>query len=256
MHSLAKFLRSLPLGLLVTSLVCACRPQPIVILAGETQSRTVDNHSEPALPTLSVQGLATLEVAPDRLDLHILLREEAARPDRAVAAMQKRQAAFEEAIRDSKLSKVERTLGQLSVAEHREYIDNKEVKVGYQASIRLTISMTDFDKVGVFMQLAAEHGAESMNTQFRCTKLSDMKMKVRAEAVQAAKQKAEQLSQLSGTQLGVVISLSEGDHQDAYWGATSIANSYTPAVAREALSQGDSQKLSINVTITYRLLAG
>lgn len=242
-------------ALLTLVLLSACRPQPIIIHSGESQSQPGAKGEALASPanTLTVQGLATLEVAPDRLDLRIELRERDPRPDLAVAAIRKRQAALEAAIGNAGLAEVERTIGRLGLSEHFEEAKDKRVKVGYQASLTLTVSLHDFDKVGVFMQLASENGAESMSTQFRSTRLSELKTQVRADAVAAARSKAEQLANLSGIELGAIVALSEGDHREAYWGQSSVANSYTPAAVGAALRQGDSQELSIQVSITYSL---
>ncbi len=236
----------------------ACRPQPIVIHASEPvaagASLAATQHGAPNIVT--VQGMATLAVAPDVLDLNIELLAEDRRPDRAISEIRKRQAALEAALDAQGLAKVERTVGQLALQERYEQRGNESIKVGYQAQIMLRVCIRDFDQVGSFMQIASENGARSMSTQFRSTTLSEKKMEVREQAVAAAMAKAEQLSRLSGVKLEAVVGISESDHREAYWGQSTLANSYTPAQVNSALRLGDTQELSIDVTISYRLAEG
>ena len=58
-----------------------------------------------------------------------------------------------------------------------------------QASITVTICTGEFDRVGEIMETAAAAGVTQMSTNFRSTKLEELKKQVRDMALQAAKDK-------------------------------------------------------------------
>lgn len=219
---------------------------PITVQTGNGATPTPDNR-------LLVDGFAQLSIQPDCLDLMLTLAAENQRPDRAVADVRKRQEALLKSVTPLSLRPQDMTLGLVSVDPIYEYDElGRQHRRGYKASISMVVTLHEFDRIGELMQYAADSGAESFQTRFRSTELVKRKAEVRAMALKAAKEKAEQTANALGTQLGAVLSVQEVTPNA--WAANEYANAYRAVQPAEAPGiQAEALDLSLTVQVAYRL---
>lgn len=234
------------MALFIGSMVTASCQRPVVIHTADEKPRADGNERR-----ISVQGTAEQELLPDRLDLRVEIRAVHASPARAVRNMQKKQTKVQEATAKLGASGTELVIGSLRLADHYERVGERMVKTGFEATSTLTITMQDFDLIGDYMQIASDHGAEGMSTQFRNTEMIAKKAETRKLAIEAAKEKAEQMIGLAGGSLGAVIAIAENGGSQNYWAPQVLANAAVPVQPATGQRTGSALTLRMSVSITY-----
>jgi uncharacterized protein YggE len=85
-----------------------------------------------------------------------------------------------------------------------------EEDVRYRVSNNVTVEIRDLDNVGTILDAAIEAGANNIyGVDFRVEEPGEAESEARAMAVEDARTKAAELAELTGTELGNVISISE-----------------------------------------------
>ena len=237
---------------LASSLVaCADRGAPQVIAVPSPAA--VEKPGE-----MTVVGTATLEVSPDCADLTMTIVADGARPGAATSAVQAKQQKIVAALAKLGVATSDLKLSYLTL--NPIYEPNAQgwaqLRVHtYRAEITLTATTKKFDKIGEIMEAGADAGVSSMSTQFRRSDLPELKKKVRAMALAAAKDKAKQTADTLGIGLGRVVSVAESQ------GGSMWRNAYFPQVANSmAVSDssavalgGALEPLTLDITIGFEL---
>jgi uncharacterized protein YggE len=207
---------------------------------------------------MTVTGTATLDVSPDCADITMTIDVDGARPGLATTGAQGKQQAIVDALKKVGLEAADIKLSTLTLNPVYEWIGNHNVFKGYHAAITITATTKHFDKIGPIMEAGSQSGATAMTTQFRRSDLSELKKKVRAMALTAAKDKAMQTATALDIKLGRVVNVAENA------GGMMWTNAYFPQVANamevnvaprtvaDALG-GALQPLTLDVTIVYEL---
>jgi uncharacterized protein len=134
------------------------------------------------------------------------------------------------------------------------YINNRAPQLrGYTThhTVRVTVRKLE-DSDSVVQTLGNSGATEISQVQFTVDDPTDIQKEAREKAIDAAKEKAKQLANLSGARLGAIISINEN--------TPSIDNSIVPkyaegmggGAATPGLEEG-SMAITSNVTITYTL---
>jgi uncharacterized protein len=241
-------MKHLVLALALSSSLVACKePAPQVLSALQVP---------PVPPALmSVTGTATLDIAPDCADLTMTITSDGSLPGLAMSALQRRRAELVAALKRSGVETADLKLSQISLNPiYDRRLDGVELRVAtYRASITLTATTRDFDRIAPIMDAGAQAGSSQMSTAFRRSDLPALKKKVRDLAIAAAKEKALQMAKAVGVELGHVLSVAEASRGQMW------SNEYFPGnLAASAPSTGDgiagtSQTLSLDITIGYEL---
>ena len=168
------------------------------------------------------------------------------KPGLATAAVQKNEQAVIAALEQAGVAEKDLKISTLNL--YPVYIANQVVR-GYEASITVTATTHDFDKISTLMDIGANAGATGMSSQFRRSDMDVQKQKVRDMAIAAAKAKAQQTAKDLGIPLGRVVSVSERA------GGEMWANAYFPQnnTASRGGIGGELQSLTLDVTIGYEL---
>jgi hypothetical protein len=241
-------LASLALAWSLVACADRCSPQMIAV-----PSAAVVKPGE-----MTVVGTATLEVSPDCADLTMTIVADGARPGAATTAVQAKQQKIIAALATLGVATPELKLSYLTL--NPIYEPNAQgwaqLRVHtYRAEITLTATTKQFDKIGAIMEAGADAGVSSMSTQFRRSDLPELKKKVRAMALAAAKDKAKQTADALGIGLGRVVSVAESQ------GGSMWRNAYFPQVANTmAVSDsaavalgGALEPLTLDITIGFEL---
>lgn len=207
---------------------------------------------------MTVTGTATLEVSPDCADITMTIDVDGPRPGVATTSAQGKQQAIVDALKKLGLEASDIKLSTLTLNPVYEWISNRNVFKGYHAAITITATTKQFDKIGPIMEAGSQSGATAMTTQFRRSDLSELKKKVRAMALTAAKDKAMQTATALDIKLGRVVNVGENAGgmmwTNAYFPqvANAMEASAAPRTVADALG-GALQPLTLDVTIVYEL---
>ncbi|HEU5058491.1 MAG TPA: SIMPL domain-containing protein [Kofleriaceae bacterium] len=243
---------SILLALAVALAIAATRPTPtqhitVALPAAETA------HPPGAQPRgFTVSGTATLEAVPDIADLRATISVEHPSAREATRVARQRQEAARAALDRAGVPAADLALGhlQLTPVHHPK----TGALLRYQASIALTASTRDFDRLAPLMEALGAAGATHMATTFRVADLPALKKKVRQMAGKAAREKAAELASAVGFELGEVRAVVEAPGDGWAWNGV-----YANAIATEAAPQaphGDLQSVTLSVTVTYDLKKG
>lgn len=81
---------------------------------------------------------------------------------------------------------------------------------GYRVSNQVNVRIRDIEKVGQVISAATEAGANNIHgVSFTVAEPGDLEIEARQAAISNARQKAQSLAEMSGVELGEIVSLSE-----------------------------------------------
>ena len=242
-------MKKLLAGLVLATSLAACTERaPQVIAIPQTQATDVRPGA------MTVTGSATLEVSPDCADLTMTLSTDGARPAVAATALSKKQQEVIDAMKKLGIEAADMKISHITLTPI--YKDWQQLKlVTYRAEITITATTKQFDQIAAMMEAGANAGATTMTSQFRRSDLPELKKKVRAMALAAAKDKAKQTADTLGIGLGRVVSVAESQ------GGSMWRNAYFPQVANSmAVSDssavalgGALEPLTLDITIGFEL---
>jgi uncharacterized protein len=226
----------------------------LVALAGACVDRAgahADMRAEPGV--VQVTGIATLQVAPDIADVQMTLSIEEPTPREATAALRTRRAQLLPALRSAGVAGDELRVSQIALQP--VYTRDAEGRIrDYEASVTVTASLRDFDRIADVMDAAAEVGVARMSTRFRSTELEARKKEVRGMALEAARDKAEQMAGAVSASVSRALLVTESP-SGAGWLYGGISN--VMETAQFGASDGpllpDLQPLTLTVTVHYQL---
>lgn len=128
---------------------------------------------------------------------------------------------------------------------------------GYEINTNLQVKVTDLEKINQVIDTATADGANLMNNlQFSVNddKLKDLQEQAREEAVKQAKQKAQDLSKVSGLKLGKLIDVQESSSpiiRPMALDNLAVGKSTTPAETQIAPGE---QEIKSTITLSYETL--
>ena len=201
--------------------------------------------------TLSVSGTSTLQVLPDVVDVHMTLQAEKSRPAQAISELRSRREALIPALKSHGLDNADIKVSYLSMNPVYNY-KTGQVRA-YQASINVTASVRDFDRVGPIMEAGAVAKVTRMHSTFRSTQMSELKKKVRDMALTAAQDKAQQMAAALDVAIGPVQTISENQTGSAWSYRPVVANSMDFAQPQANAVQPSLQPLTLTVNVVYQL---
>ncbi|MDH5533122.1 MAG: SIMPL domain-containing protein [Candidatus Pacebacteria bacterium] len=135
---------------------------------------------------------------------------------------------------------------------------NRDIK-GYSVTANLAVKLTDFDKLNAVIDMATAEGANQVggiNFSLSTEKEKELKKQARVEAIEDAKESAEELARLSGVKLGKVVDVSEsrgGGPMPYYGGGAKLMMADMAESAPTSIEPG-SATYSYSVTLSYETL--
>jgi len=198
---------------------------------------------------MTVTGTGTLMIAPDCADITMVISVEHARPAGATSAAKAKADGVVAALAKVGLKAPDVAIGGIDLAPVYPQGDYTTPR-GFRSSVTLLVTTHDFSRIPEVMQAGADAGAQQMRTEFRRSDMPSLKKQVRAMAITAAQEKANDMAKQLGIKLGRIIVVAEGT--EPRWGgeatyANSVATRTGPALG------GTLQNLTIDVSLTYEL---
>ncbi|MFO0614892.1 MAG: SIMPL domain-containing protein [Polyangiaceae bacterium] len=159
--------------------------------------------------TITVEGTARIEVAPDEACVEITL---AAR-DPAMGAAHRRVSASTEAVAAA-LGKrgdviVERGATRY-MPQYQTDLAGRTTLTGHLATVQLNVRTKNFGAIPEIVGAASENDLDRVDVVFYSTDIASKKEAVRADALAAARTKAERMAESLHVSLGGVASIAEG----------------------------------------------
>ncbi|MFQ6027060.1 MAG: SIMPL domain-containing protein [Dehalococcoidia bacterium] len=135
--------------------------------------------------------------------------------------------------------------------EQECFQEYQQVITGYQVSNQLSVQVRDLDNVGNVIDAVTEAGGDLIRfrgVNFSIEDTQELQEKARAAAVADMQNKASQLADLTGRQLGAIISISETSSQAPLMVAKERA-SFDAALAASVPTQILGGELDVTVTV-------
>ena len=159
--------------------------------------------------SISVSGSSAIRVQPDRVVVLFGVETFAATPSASHAQNARRSRAVIDAVHD--LDIAERHIATANFTIHPRYDDyDRNIISGYGSRNTIAVTLRDVQKLEPVLITALEAGATTVDgIDFSVTNLRELRDKARAQAIQAALEKAEDMAQAASMALGNVTHISE-----------------------------------------------
>ncbi|MBV9556439.1 MAG: SIMPL domain-containing protein [Pseudolabrys sp.] len=197
---------------------------------------------------ITVNGEATVAVAPDAAVIRIGVSSQGKTAREASDANAKEMTAVLAALKDGGIA--ERDIQTSRLALQPQFDPNKAGSnrlIGFQATNQVTVRLRATDQLAAVIDRAIAAGANEMSgIEFVVSEQSKLLDKARGDAVADAKRKAEIYAAAAGVKLGRAVAISDDD-------------SNTPPRPMQAMRAGGvpvapgEQNLRVSVTVSYEL---
>ncbi|MFZ5365635.1 MAG: SIMPL domain-containing protein [Patescibacteria group bacterium] len=144
-----------------------------------------------------------------------------------------------------------------SIYPEYDWTDRGQVFKGYRVSQNVEVTIRDTEAAGNIINLAGELGLKTVSgLQFTVEDPEIYKQDARKQALQQAKQKAEELAGVAGVKLGRVVSFSENEGYAPDYTYKTYAESAVGIGGGAPAPQIEvgSQEIVINATVEYEIL--
>ena len=179
--------------------------------AGETKIGTIDINNQQE--GIWVSGLGEVTVIPDLATLWLGVEAQA---DTVAEAQDQAMEAMENVMNtltDNGVDEDDIQTQYFSIDQITRWDEDEYVVIGYRVTNMVTAKIRDIDNVGAIIDAVAEAGGDFIrinNVAFSVDDPSEYYEEAREEAMADAKDKAEQLADLAGIELGKPTYISEG----------------------------------------------
>lgn len=209
---------------------------------------------------LTVTGTATLDVTPDTADVRLDLLASANTPRRAVAKLRQREQQMRKNLEGEGIESDALAVSTIRLSPKQRWDAQRErqILVGYEATLCVTATTKDFAQIPAIIEGAADAGVTTVSTAFRSTRLTELKREVRQMALDAAKAKADQFKDSLALDLSRVMSVAESQ-AGAAWSTygrgldnvTANVSAFVPGAPTRV--QAETLPLTLTVTVGYAL---
>jgi len=229
----------------------ACVPQSVLVRGA----------GEQGLPQLKVSAEASVEVAPDQLQLLLGVITQGATAEQALRENNLRMTAVMTQLQELGLAEDDLQTGQFqvrpqwSVPPRPTPANWQRSIVGYQVSNQLMIATPRIDLAGDLLGLAQESGANQVgNLQFTLADPEAHGLEAIALATKLAERKAKTLAEAAGARLGEILSLAVSGSPNSY--APQVMMAEARALSAESVPVAAGKvTVSEGVSIVYRLVS-
>lgn len=215
-------------------------------------------------PTVSAQGISTVDVMPDKASVYVSAEGRAATAQDAQKKANDISDATVIALIKAGINQNDIKLQSMNVYEDFDWISGGRKSKGFIASQQLVVNVKDFSKIAAVVDSGIESGSLINSVQFELSqeKQNEYKRQALEEASKDAKAKAESIASGSGRNVGRLVSISSSEfnygpmyayNTKAEAGAADI--SVANAEARSAVANISPSDLTVSATVSaeYRL---
>lgn len=167
------------------------------------------------MPTngVTVFGSAVIRVEPDLVSLQFGVGRAGAKPRDALKEAQQAAQAVRAFLTRAGVTDV--AASRLTLSQTTEYVNGRHKPSGYFARVTFNVVLTDLNKMDEVLVGVVDAGANEIgSTEFRTTRLKELRLEARRRAVAAAREKAENYCRAAGVSLGAVTAIADA-HPDS-----------------------------------------
>ncbi len=213
------------------------------------------SYADDFIPKISVEGMAKVEVVPDRMNWQISVSHK----DRGLESLASKHAnttsTVLSALKELGVEKKTLKANQMSFSEDWSYINNQRVKNGYVASTSISFELADFSRYLDIWKKISQYPEVSLGSvTYSFSKRDEIEQDIKSKALLNAKEKAEQMTKTLGVHLGQVIYISD---------STTGGDSFQPRMLGELSSFAKESapvepgiaEIRSNVRVEFRILS-
>lgn len=206
--------------------------------------------------SLKVRGMGVVNTTADCARIVLGVRESSADVLQAQSTVNEKLNAIVAALTAAGVQPKDMGTESLYIYANYDYSSIEERLVGYTATNTISISTTQMDKVGEYIDIAFANGANTLeNVAFSCLDSSEMQQEALKLAVQNAYEKAEIIAEAAGMQ---IVSVEAIDESTEYYGIAegakySNARTEEAAADQSTMVQASSQQISATVLVEFEL---
>ncbi len=190
--------------------------------------------------TVLVEGVGRAERAPEFATISAEVSADADTVDAAVASSSKRVEAVTKGLKDFGVEQEQVHAADFGVRPICDYDDTvrRQVCHGYEASHLLSITVSDFERLGVVLGALAQLGVDRIeDTSFDVRDRSALENEARQNAMSDAKAKAKLYAEANGMTLSSVLGIEDRDASDSSYSRYSRRIQGVPALAQVTSSR-------------------
>lgn len=233
--------------LLMVVVLAACTPDPAQPGAAQVESTAGD---------ITVVGQGEAFGEPDRARVQIGVETFAEEVSEATAANEDGVQSIMNALQELGIEEADIQTSNYSLwAEQSRGDEGPQGIAGYRVMNQVNVTIRDIDQVGAVIGAVTQAGANSIHgVSFSVADPAALEAEARAGAIENAREKAQSLAELSGVELGEVVSVSEVIGQpgipvmEGFGGRDMAVGSAGPGIAPGELSYG----VQVQVTFAIR----
>ena len=232
-------------------------PFVLLVACGTPATTYVSAASAPPERSVAVTGTARVDLVPDESCIELTLSVRDSAISVSHEGLMAHVSSLLEALGEDDSLRVER--GAIRYAPYYEDIDAGYPRTrrvtGHAATARINVRTQDFERIPGVVSLAATRGLERVDVVFYSTELVARKAALRRQALEAARDKADDMAGTLGTSIGEVISIREAGASNS--AQVAMLNVYTPTPQTDSTPslppQPGSIPLTLSVDIVYAL---
>ena len=203
-------------------------------------------------PAISVTGEASIAVPPDRAQLDAGVASDGKTAREASNTNNAAMAKVLQALKGAGIPDKDVQTSSLSLQP--QYAPNRNgpaLIVGYRASNRVTVKLTDVGKLADILDTLVKAGANDIgNVDFSASQASKLLDDAREKALADARRKAEIYAKAAGVTLGAPLSIAEGGRPAPIFRPKMMAAS--PMATSTPIAQGE-ETLSVTVAASWAI---
>lgn len=210
--------------------------------------------AEPAL--LKVQGNGVVNVTADVARVVLGVRESVSDVRLAQSAVNEKINAIYDALIAAGVESKDIATESIYIYANYDYSDGEERLVGYTASNSISIVTTQIDKMGEYIDIAFEAGANSLDSiDFSAQDNTEAQKEALKLAVENAYEKAEAIAEAAGMEIAAVRSFDETETQYGSDISAKYSNARTEDAAMDSstMVQASSLKVQASVLVEFEL---
>jgi len=157
---------------------------------------------------VKVFGSAVIRVEPDLALLQFGVSRHATKTRDALKEAQQTAQAVRACLTKAGVTDV--AASRLTLTQTTEYSGGRSRPTGYLAKVVFNVMLTDLDKMDAVLVAVVDAGANEIGaTEFRTTRLKELRLEARRNAVAAAREKADNYCRAAGVLLGAVTGIED-----------------------------------------------
>ncbi len=187
---------------------------------------------------VSVFGSAIIRVEPDLVSFQFGVSRQEKQPRDALKTAQLAASAVRGYLTKAGVTDV--AASQITLTQATEYIEGRQRPTGFSARVTFNVVLADLNKMEELLVGVVDAGANEIgSTAFRTTRLKELRLEARRQAIAAAREKAENYCRAAGVNLGVVVAITDQN----------------PEMLRNNSESNSSREESSDDTVNVRALA-